>query len=103
MKAFIPWTDSCLDVSAHSLFICPLVYMPIRLFIRSYRASLSEPASVLGSGPGWVGKPWKGPLFVQGLMTNVRDEGALSLGASGCLTAKETHMHPNKTLLRSSL
>ena len=103
MKASVPWTDNCPDMSTCSLFICPFVYMSIRLFIRTYRASLSEPASVLGSGPRWVGKPWKGPLFVQELMTNVSDEGALSLEASGCLTVKETHMHPNKTPLRSSL
>lgn len=38
-------------------------------------------------------------------MTNPRDEGALSPEASGCLTVKErdTHTHPNKTPLRSSL
>lgn len=42
---------------------------------------------------------------MQGPMTNARDEEALSLEASGCLTMKHTHTHthPNKTPLRSSL
>lgn len=42
---------------------------------------------------------------MQGWVTNARDEEGLSLEASGCLMMKQrdTHTHPNKTPLGSSL